>query len=487
MTRLPGQRGQPTAEVDSQPGRRARQHRQERVQHAHCANHVRFDVSRIRSAVTSAGADHGVAGAPFLPPACDQDVQPPSASIGLRGGQHGRVVGDVQLDGPRPSWAAARRPRSASRLPRYTVWPASRSWRRSRSRDPCSLPVISVVSCLHGAPRPRVSTRRPVFLGLRVPGSHPAGVHPGGMTAEFGKALRPLARAGSPETAGLPRRRHRRAPGLRARMLAWLAGISVSTTSPASTGPGTNPSAQVIEALARALRLAGEERAHLFRLGGMVAPGPTWCPRTSHRSVQRLLDRLVGAASASTTRLDAAAGQPLYAALMGDPTGWRGQRAQRLWRNFVGGANGRGRPRSNGAQFEVALVADLRETAGRYPGRPTPARLSRPAREQCAVPASCGTPARSAGTKRPARPSTTDGGPLTLGLRPACRVDHDCAVMLYTAPSRSQSSVSGPPSVVDGLAGRFVPADRAGVPQLAEPRTVARRSRPAGAGVGRPE
>ncbi|MFE7327485.1 hypothetical protein ACFU8W_21290 [Streptomyces sp. NPDC057565] len=35
-----------------------------------------------------------------------------------------------------------------------------------------------------------------------------------------------------------------------------------------------NPSAQVVEALARTLRPSGSERTHLFRLAGLAPPGP---------------------------------------------------------------------------------------------------------------------------------------------------------------------------------------------------------------------
>nr|WP_240943175.1 helix-turn-helix transcriptional regulator [Planosporangium thailandense] len=166
----------------------------------------------------------------------------------------------------------------------------------------------------------------------------------------------------------MPAGGHRRAAGLRREELALLAGISVDYITRLEQGRASNPSAQVVEALARALRLAGTERAHLFRLAGLVPPGPETVPAHVTPSVQRLLDRLtgtpVGVYDASWTLLLA---NPPYAALMGDPSGWRGNERNAVWRHFLGpGTRARHTPESLRA-FETVLVADLRAAAGRYP------------------------------------------------------------------------------------------------------------------------
>ena len=58
---------------------------------------------------------------------------------------------------------------------------------------------------------------------------------------------------------------------------------------------------------------------------------------------------------------------PPYAALMGDPSGWRGNERNGVWRHFAGqGSRARHTPESLRA-FEAALVADLRAAAARYP------------------------------------------------------------------------------------------------------------------------
>ncbi|WP_377266984.1 helix-turn-helix transcriptional regulator [Peterkaempfera sp. SMS 1(5)a] len=187
-------------------------------------------------------------------------------------------------------------------------------------------------------------------------------------TAEFGRAVRRWRDRLPPEAAGLPAGGHRRAAGLRREELALLAGISVDYITRIEQGRATSPSTQVVEALARSLRLAGSERAHLFRLAGLVPPGPETVPAYITPSVQRLLDRLTGTPVAV---YDAAwtllMSNPPYAALMGDPSGWRGNERNGVWRQFVGpGTRARHTPESL-RTFETALVADLQGAVGRYP------------------------------------------------------------------------------------------------------------------------
>ncbi|MFE4641124.1 helix-turn-helix transcriptional regulator, partial [Streptomyces sp. NPDC056730] len=158
------------------------------------------------------------------------------------------------------------------------------------------------------------------------------------------------------------------AAGLRREELALLAGISVDYITRLEQGRAAHPSAQVVEALARALRLSGTERAHLFRLAGLAPPGPETVPAYITPSVQRMLDRLTGTPvavfDATWTLLMA---NPPYAALMGDPSGWRGNERNGVWRNLLGpGSRVRHTPEARRA-FEAALVADLRAAAGRYP------------------------------------------------------------------------------------------------------------------------
>lgn len=195
-------------------------------------------------------------------------------------------------------------------------------------------------------------------------------------TTELGQALRRWRDRVAPRTAGLPTGGQRRAAGLRREELALLSGISVDYVTRLEQGRAANPSAQVVEALARALRLSGDERTYLFRLAGLAPPGPETVPAYITPSVQRLLDRLVGTpVGVSDAAMTLLVANPMYAALMGDPSGLRGFERNGVWRNFLG-APGRVRHTPDERRaFETGMVAELRATATRYPSDPQLRRL----------------------------------------------------------------------------------------------------------------
>ncbi|MFI5587290.1 helix-turn-helix transcriptional regulator [Amycolatopsis sp. NPDC051758] len=183
--------------------------------------------------------------------------------------------------------------------------------------------------------------------------------------AEFGQAVRRWRDRVSPESAGLPAGGHRRAAGLRREELAMLAGISADYVTRLEQGRASHPSAQIIETLARALRLSRTERAHLFHLAGLTPPGPDTVPAYLTPSVRRLMDRLTGTPAAV---FDAAwtllVANPAHTALMGEP---RGPGRNAVWRNLLGpGTRVRHTPESQRV-MEAMLVADLRAAAGQYP------------------------------------------------------------------------------------------------------------------------
>jgi len=88
------------------------------------------------------------------------------------------------------------------------------------------------------------------------------------MLGEFLKAHR--ARV-NPQDAGLPSHTQRKVKGLRREEVAVLAGVSADYYARLEQGRETNPSAQVLDALSRALQLDTDARAHLHRLAGVVA------------------------------------------------------------------------------------------------------------------------------------------------------------------------------------------------------------------------
>lgn len=95
---------------------------------------------------------------------------------------------------------------------------------------------------------------------------------------ELGEFLRSRRDRLTPEDAGVRSYGRRRVPGLRREELAQLAGVSATYLTRLEQGQSQNASDAVIEALARALQLDADERAHLFVL---AHPTPLERPRTS--------------------------------------------------------------------------------------------------------------------------------------------------------------------------------------------------------------
>jgi transcriptional regulator with XRE-family HTH domain len=87
-----------------------------------------------------------------------------------------------------------------------------------------------------------------------------------GQREELAAFLRARRNALSPHEVGLPVGRARRTPGLRREEVALLAGVSVTWYTWLEQGRRINVSADVLEALARALRLDEAGRHHLLTL-----------------------------------------------------------------------------------------------------------------------------------------------------------------------------------------------------------------------------
>lgn len=185
---------------------------------------------------------------------------------------------------------------------------------------------------------------------------------------EFGRTLRRLRDHVAPATAGIVPGSRRRATGLRREELAALAGISADYLTRLEQGRATSPSAQVVEALARALRVGDPERELLFRLAGHAVPGADVVPARIPPSVQRLLDRL---SDTPVAVLDAAgtilvANAP-YDALMGPVAALRGHERNTAWRHLVGPGSRAVHSDAEQTAFEASVVAALRLAVARYP------------------------------------------------------------------------------------------------------------------------
>ena len=85
---------------------------------------------------------------------------------------------------------------------------------------------------------------------------------------ELGAFLRSRRERITPDQIGLRTSRRRRTPGLRREEVAQLAGVGVTWYTWLEQGRDINPSAQVLDAIARTLLFDAHERAHLFTLAG---------------------------------------------------------------------------------------------------------------------------------------------------------------------------------------------------------------------------
>jgi transcriptional regulator with XRE-family HTH domain len=151
-----------------------------------------------------------------------------------------------------------------------------------------------------------------------------ATMSPPGITkrSELAAFLRAHRGRVTPESAGLLPGQRRRTPGLRREEVAQLAGVGVTWYTWLEQGRPINVSAQVLTAIARALRLDRAQRDHLFRLSDVAPPAPDIaCPAGSE--VQNVLDAMAVPAMLSNARFDVlawnAAWEAIFPGVAGQP------------------------------------------------------------------------------------------------------------------------------------------------------------------------
>lgn len=139
---------------------------------------------------------------------------------------------------------------------------------------------------------------------------------------EFLRTRRARLRVEDVEIGGTGR--VRRVPGLRREEVAQLAGVSVDYYSRLEQGRHLNVSDEVLDAVARALRLDSVERSYLFQIARATnrrakrrAPAPVQRVRPGVRRVLETLDD-VAPAFVFGRRMDMLAANRLARALMGD-------------------------------------------------------------------------------------------------------------------------------------------------------------------------
>ncbi|MER7536366.1 helix-turn-helix transcriptional regulator [Streptomyces sp. NPDC097704] len=148
-------------------------------------------------------------------------------------------------------------------------------------------------------------------------GSGSAGGEAARRRSELGAFLRLRRERIDPEDVGLSRGTRRRTPGLRREEVAQLSGIGVAWYTWLEQGRRINPSVQVLDAIARTLRLDRTERDHLYRLAdvpGVPLDVSARAPQPPEH--QTILDALTPLpASIVTARYDVLAFNDAYAAL----------------------------------------------------------------------------------------------------------------------------------------------------------------------------
>jgi transcriptional regulator with XRE-family HTH domain len=177
----------------------------------------------------------------------------------------------------------------------------------------------------------------------------------------------------TPDQAGLPGDgRARRVPGLRREEAARLAGVSTEYYTRLEQGRAGNPSPEVVEALARALRLDAAEREHLADLlarpGATRRAGPV-APQRVRPGLYRLLRTLDHVpAFVIGRRTDVLAANRLARAVLTDFDALPATR-RNLARYYLLDPEAQERT-GDWEQIAAETVAMLRLDAGRFPDDP---------------------------------------------------------------------------------------------------------------------
>jgi transcriptional regulator with XRE-family HTH domain len=186
--------------------------------------------------------------------------------------------------------------------------------------------------------------------------------------ADFLRRRREAVRPADAGIAGGPRRR---TSGLRREEVAMLAGMSVDYVVRLEQGRSSQPSTQLLAALARALRLSDDERDHLFHLAGHQPPPADQVARLARAGLLRLLDLLGDTPALVLSDLGEVLAQNRASVLLsGDHTAFSGDRRYMIYRWFTDPAARAAAPVEEQDHHARQIVADLRATAGRRSGDP---------------------------------------------------------------------------------------------------------------------
>ncbi|MEO3856667.1 helix-turn-helix transcriptional regulator [Acrocarpospora sp. B8E8] len=199
----------------------------------------------------------------------------------------------------------------------------------------------------------------------------PAASHPtreSARRAELAAFLRAQRARLRPAEVGLPEGDPslRRTPGLRREEVAELSGVGLTWYTWLEQGRDISASGQVVDALARALRLDPDGHRHLRRLAGLPAPPRETAADDVLPRLQRLVDATVpNAASIYDHHFDYLVWNIPYALLRHDPRKLPPDRRNVLWMMFTDPDN-----RSRMVRWEPAaraLLSQFRAAVGQHP------------------------------------------------------------------------------------------------------------------------
>ncbi|MCD0451772.1 helix-turn-helix transcriptional regulator [Actinocorallia sp. API 0066] len=193
---------------------------------------------------------------------------------------------------------------------------------------------------------------------------------------ELARFLRGRRAALQPEDVGLPRGRQRRTSGLRREEVAALSNMSTDYYSRIEQRRGPRPSAPVLGAIARALRLTDDERDHLFRLAGHPPPAPSTRADLPEPGILQILRRLEDTPAHIVNHLgETLAQNRLSRLLLGDQTAHTGPARALAYRWFTDPAERRLTPPEDHTRHGRALTAQLLAAHTRDPRDPRSRRL----------------------------------------------------------------------------------------------------------------
>jgi transcriptional regulator with XRE-family HTH domain len=179
-----------------------------------------------------------------------------------------------------------------------------------------------------------------------------------------------------PADVGLSEGGRRRTPGLRRQEVAQLAGMSVDYYIRLEQGRGPHPSRHVLGALSRALMLARDERAYLYRVAGQNPPPVSAPTRDLVPALRYLLDSLPQTpAYVVNSRYDILAWNELATHFIGDLSDIAESGRNMVRWMFGQAADDPHWSEADTLAFARSCVADLRAAYARHPGDPESASL----------------------------------------------------------------------------------------------------------------